>query len=96
MSSHGHSGGGRIRLQHRNRTRKENHSCNANLDYVLGRIRATFEENQRRHFCLMKKRVRLVGESARDYQYAINRQALVTQDLMRLTSRRSSLTTIRR
>jgi hypothetical protein len=54
-----------------------------NLDYVLGRIRATFEGNQRRHFCLMKKRVRLPGESGKDYQYAINKQVLVTQDLMR-------------
>jgi Sir2- and TIR-associating SLOG family/SIR2-like domain len=54
-----------------------------NLDYVLGRIRATFEENQRHHFCLMKKRVRLAGENGKDHQYAINKQALVTQDLMR-------------
>ena len=54
-----------------------------NLDYVLGRIRATFEGNQRRHFCLMKKRVRLAGESGKDYRYAINKQVLVTQDLMR-------------
>ena len=54
-----------------------------NLDYVLGRIRATFERNQRRHFCLMKKRIRLAGESDRDFQYAINKQALMTRDLMR-------------
>ena len=54
-----------------------------NLDYVLGRIRATFAANQRRHFCLMKKRTRAKGEKARDYQYAVNRQVLVTQDLMR-------------
>lgn len=54
-----------------------------NLDYVLGRIRATFERNQRRHFCIMKKRLRLRGERGRDFQYAVNRQALVVQDLLR-------------
>ena len=54
-----------------------------NLDYVLGRIRATFATNQRRHFCLMKKRMRGKGESTRDHQYAVNRQLLVIQDLMR-------------
>jgi hypothetical protein len=54
-----------------------------NLDYVLGRIRSSFERNQRRHFCLMKKRGRLAGESGKDHQYAINKQILMTQDLMR-------------
>ena len=58
-----------------------------NLDYVLGRIRATFSTNQRRHFCLMKKRTRGKGESARDHEYAVNRQVLVTQDLMRFNIR---------
>lgn len=54
-----------------------------NLDYVLGRIRATFSTNQRQHFCITKKRMRERGESSKDYQYAVNRQMLVTQDLKR-------------
>ena len=54
-----------------------------NLDYVLARIRATFSTNQRQHFCAMKKRLRQPGENSRDYEYAVNRQALVTEDLMR-------------
>ena len=54
-----------------------------NIDYVLGRIRANFATNQRRHFCIMRKRSKAKGEKDKDYQYAVNRQALLTQDLMR-------------
>jgi Sir2- and TIR-associating SLOG family/SIR2-like domain len=58
-----------------------------NLDYVLGRIRATFERNQRRHFCLVRKRPRGRRERLDDYRYAITKQRLVTQDLMRFNIR---------
>lgn len=54
-----------------------------NLDYVLGRIRATFAQNQRRHYCIMKKRFKEKGESNKNYQYAVNKQVLLTDDLMR-------------
>jgi hypothetical protein len=54
-----------------------------NLDYVLGRIRARFEQNQRQHFCLTKHRTPLPGESADDFQYAQTKQLLITQDLLR-------------
>jgi hypothetical protein len=54
-----------------------------NLDYVLGRIRANFERNQRRHFCIMRRRPRGKGERLVDYEYAVTRQLLITQDLMR-------------
>jgi hypothetical protein len=54
-----------------------------NLDYVLGRIRARFEQNQRRHFCLTKHRTQLPGEALADFQYAQNKQLLITQDLLR-------------
>jgi hypothetical protein len=54
-----------------------------NLDYVLSRIRATFDGNQRRHYCIMKKRAKKAGESDNDYRYAVTKQYLQTQDLMR-------------
>ena len=54
-----------------------------NLDYVLGRIRARFEQNQRQHFCLTKHRTQLPGEGAADFHYAQTKQHLITQDLMR-------------
>jgi hypothetical protein len=54
-----------------------------NLDYVLGRIRARFENNQRQHFCIAKHRTKLPGEGYNDFQYAKNKQLLITQDLMR-------------
>jgi Sir2- and TIR-associating SLOG family/SIR2-like domain len=54
-----------------------------NLDYVLGRIRARFEQNQRQHFCLTKHRTQLPGEPLPEFQYAQNKQLLITQDLKR-------------
>ena len=54
-----------------------------NLDYVLSRIRARFDKNQRQHFCITKTRSQMHGESDADFAYAKTRQALVTQDLLR-------------
>lgn len=54
-----------------------------NLDYVLGRIRARYEQNQRQHFCITKHRARLPGENDDDLRYAQNKQLLMTRDLMR-------------
>jgi hypothetical protein len=54
-----------------------------NLEYVLGRIRARFEQNQRQHFCITKHRTRMPGESAEDFEYAKNKQLLITRDLLR-------------
>jgi hypothetical protein len=50
---------------------------------VLGRIRARFEQNQRQHFCITKHRTRLPGEADDGFQYARQKQLLITQDLMR-------------
>lgn len=58
-----------------------------NLDYVLGRIRTRFEENQRKHFCLMKRRTKGAAESNEEFQYAKTKQSLVTQDLMQFNIR---------
>lgn len=54
-----------------------------NLDYVLSRIRSRFDNNQRQHFCVVKKRSKLPDESNEDFIYAKTRQDLVVQDLMR-------------
>ena len=54
-----------------------------NLDYVLSRIRITFENNQRGHFNLMKKRSRQKGEKRSEFEYAERRQTLMINDLKR-------------
>ena len=54
-----------------------------NLDFILSRIRSTFTHHQRQHYCITRKRTKRAGESTKDFNYAQNKQSLVTQDLMR-------------
>jgi Sir2- and TIR-associating SLOG family/SIR2-like domain len=54
-----------------------------NLDFILSRIRATFTQHQRQHYCVTRKRTKRAKESVKDFKYALNKQNLVTQDLMR-------------
>jgi hypothetical protein len=54
-----------------------------NLDFILSRIRVRFTNHQRQHYCLMKKRSRQKSESKKDFEYALNKQKLATQDLLR-------------
>lgn len=54
-----------------------------NLDYVLSRVRVTFRENQRRHYCIFKKRTRQDGESDAEFDNAQVKQRLVIEDLKR-------------
>jgi hypothetical protein len=54
-----------------------------NLDYILSRVRVTFETHQRRHFAFFKKRSRAEGESDEDFQLAQTRQRLMIEDLKR-------------
>ena len=54
-----------------------------NLDYILSRIRVRFTGNQRQHYCITRKRKQFTGEGKDDFDYALTKQALVTQDLRR-------------
>ncbi|WP_375462478.1 SIR2 family protein [uncultured Methylobacterium sp.] len=54
-----------------------------NLDFIMSRIRATFTNHQRQHYCIARKRSRNKGEKEAEFQYAKIKQDLVTQDLMR-------------
>jgi hypothetical protein len=58
-----------------------------NLDFIMSRIRATFTSHQRQHYCVVRKRTRAKGEKEADFQYALTKQNLVTQDLMRFNIR---------
>jgi hypothetical protein len=54
-----------------------------NLDYVLSRIRITFRENQRRHFCIFKRKTKLPEESDAEFEHAQVKQRLAIADLKR-------------
>lgn len=54
-----------------------------NLDYILSRIRVTFTSGQRQHYCIMKKRLQLSGETPEAHQYAALKQELAIKDLKR-------------
>lgn len=54
-----------------------------NLDYVLSRIRVSFEQHQRRHFAFFKRRERLAGEANDVFEHARVRQTLMIEDLKR-------------
>ena len=54
-----------------------------NLDFIMSRIRATFTNHQRQHYCIARRRIKIKGEKDADYQYAVTKQNLITQDLMR-------------
>ena len=40
-----------------------------NLDYILSRIRVSYREHQRRHYCVTKRRTRQPGETEADFEY---------------------------
>jgi hypothetical protein len=54
-----------------------------NLDYVLSRVRVNFRENQRRHYCIFKKRTKQNGESDAEFENAKIKQRLAIEDLKR-------------
>lgn len=54
-----------------------------NLDYVLARVRVNFQENQRRHYCILKQRLRQSDESDADFENAQIKQRLAVADLKR-------------
>ena len=54
-----------------------------NLDYVLSRVRVTFQKDQRRHYCVFKKRVRESEESEDEFKQAKVKQELAIKDLNR-------------
>ena len=54
-----------------------------NLDFVLSRIRSRFTQHQRQHYCVARRRSRQPKESKAEFDYAVLKQALLIQDLLR-------------
>jgi hypothetical protein len=54
-----------------------------NLDYILSRVRVTFRDNQRRHYCFFKRRTRLSDDTDESFEHAKVKQRLMIGDLKR-------------
>lgn len=54
-----------------------------NIDYILSRIRATYSNHQREHYCIMKAISKLETESDADFEYRQRKQSLFIGDLKR-------------
>lgn len=54
-----------------------------NIDYILSRVRAQFEPNQRHHYCIQKIVSREAGESGDEFKYRQLKQDYFIRDLKR-------------
>lgn len=54
-----------------------------NLDYILSRVRISFNKNQRQYNCILRTVKKEVGEDEADYEYRKRKQELFIQDLLR-------------
>lgn len=54
-----------------------------NIDYILSRIRATYTNHQREHYCIMRAVSRPECNSNDEYDYKVRKQALFIGDLKR-------------
>jgi NAD-dependent SIR2 family protein deacetylase len=54
-----------------------------NLEHVLSHVRVSYEQNQRRHFAIFRRRAQLDGETEDEFEYAKIRQSLIIEDLLR-------------
>lgn len=54
-----------------------------NLDYILSRIRLTYEENQRTHYAIIKKNMANDFDNKEEYHYEKGKQELFIRDLQR-------------
>jgi hypothetical protein len=54
-----------------------------NIDFILSRVRAVLEANQREHYCIQKKITKNEGESKKDFEYRQLKQEYFIRDLKR-------------
>lgn len=54
-----------------------------NLDYILSRIRITYKQQQRRHYCFMERVIKKEEEKIEEFEYRKRKQELWVQDLKR-------------
>jgi hypothetical protein len=54
-----------------------------NIDFILSRVRALLDENQREHYCIQKKITRNTGETKKEFEYRQLKQDYFIRDLKR-------------
>ncbi|MHB1308652.1 MAG: SIR2 family protein [Limisphaerales bacterium] len=54
-----------------------------NIDFILSRVRAVLEDNQREHYCIQKKITRWPKEKMKDFEYRQLKQDYFIRDLKR-------------
>lgn len=54
-----------------------------NIDYILSRVRAVLDDNQREHYCIQKMVTRLPNERKKDFEYRQLKQDYFIRDLKR-------------
>jgi len=54
-----------------------------NIDFILSRVRAVLEDNQREHYCIQKKVTRWPKEKKKDFEYRQLKQDYFIRDLKR-------------
>ena len=55
-----------------------------NLDYILSRVRVSYNQDQRQHYCILRAVFKEEYESDADYEYRQRKQELFVQDLRRV------------
>ena len=55
-----------------------------NIDYILSRIRSSYNENQPQHYCILKNTNKLKDEQQADFDYRKRKQELFIGDLKRV------------
>lgn len=55
-----------------------------NLDYILSRVRVSYNQDQRQHYCILRAVFKQEGENDADYEYRQRKQELFVQDLRRV------------
>lgn len=56
-----------------------------NLDYILSRVRTTYNQHQRRHYCFLRKAKQQKGEELVDFEYREKKQDYFIKDLKRFS-----------
>ena len=54
-----------------------------NIDYILSRVRAQYEEHQRQHYCIQKRVSKRKGQTDEEFKHEQLKQSYFVRDLMR-------------
>lgn len=55
-----------------------------NLEYILSRVRIQFAQDQRQHYCILRKASRQEGEELADFEYRERKEELFRHELLRV------------